>query len=356
MQDQDAPDRARKRAAKACLGCRSRKVRCDVVHRKNRCTNCVLDNRECVVKPRPSRYRKGGVPLIEQAVDLSPIAPQTERQQGDGIFITEPLSATLAYQAGLSGESPTQAPSTPSTGSRELRDIVELNSTEDVENSVNSSSQIKATFRISQAKTFPSVDPSMISMEEMPVSEVLLDSGRWNSRLTSWTGVTRRASIPEPISQSHIIYSHFSFLHLDISLLSGDDVQYLETQGCFKVPGRQAADEFVREYFLHVHPGLPLFDESLFWDMYFRRAIPSQRSRSFLSLFVFQAMLFASCSASRELLPCAPSRLLAYMSQFVPFSTISSLGFTSMRAARATYYRRAKACLLPEATVTMRQS
>ncbi|KAJ4248833.1 hypothetical protein NW762_012671 [Fusarium torreyae] len=131
----------------------------------------------------------------------------------------------------------------------------------------------------------------------------------------------RSRSDAELTGQSHIIYSHYPFLDLDISGLEPDDVHFLEAQSCFSVPTREALDDFVREYFLHVHPGLPLLDEALFWDMY--SSNKQSRYRSTVSLFVFQAMLFASCS-------------------FVPFSTLKSLGFTSMRNARDKYYRRAK--------------
>lgn len=98
--------------------------------------------------------------------------------------------------------------------------------------------------------------------------------------------------------QSHIIYSYYSFLDLDISGLLPDDINYLEGQGCFRVPTPEALDEFVQEYFLHVHPALPLLDEAWFWTIYSRPA----RGRSNLSLFVFQAMLFTACSVCYKLL------------------------------------------------------
>lgn len=48
--DDNANDRASKRrASRACLSCRSRKVRCDVVNTSVPCTNCRLDDVECVV-------------------------------------------------------------------------------------------------------------------------------------------------------------------------------------------------------------------------------------------------------------------------------------------------------------------
>lgn len=46
---------ARKRAKRACLSCRTRKVRCDVSHGGTPCMNCYLDGEECVVLQRASR-------------------------------------------------------------------------------------------------------------------------------------------------------------------------------------------------------------------------------------------------------------------------------------------------------------
>ncbi|KAH7111599.1 hypothetical protein EDB81DRAFT_358782 [Dactylonectria macrodidyma] len=45
-----------KRMAQACLGCRARKVRCDVTLRQGEaCSNCQLDKQECIIKARNSR-------------------------------------------------------------------------------------------------------------------------------------------------------------------------------------------------------------------------------------------------------------------------------------------------------------
>lgn len=47
--------KVRKRAPKACLSCRARKVRCDVSQRGRPCMNCYLDSETCVVTGRASR-------------------------------------------------------------------------------------------------------------------------------------------------------------------------------------------------------------------------------------------------------------------------------------------------------------
>lgn len=100
---------------------------------------------------------------------------------------------------------------------------------------------------------------------------------------------------PQSTADTHVIYSYYPFLKADFSLMSEQDVRFLDSQGCFKIPGRQAVDQFIRVYFLHVHSGLPLLDESAFWKMYSTSGnLP--RSTPCLSLFVFQAILFVSCS------------------------------------------------------------
>lgn len=45
---------SRKRSAQACLSCRSRKVRCDVISHGLPCTNCELDDKSCHVVGRAS--------------------------------------------------------------------------------------------------------------------------------------------------------------------------------------------------------------------------------------------------------------------------------------------------------------
>lgn len=49
----------KRRSTKACLSCRNRKVRCDVVTNAVPCTNCRLDSVSCVLK-ESNRGRKPG--------------------------------------------------------------------------------------------------------------------------------------------------------------------------------------------------------------------------------------------------------------------------------------------------------
>ncbi|KAL2678472.1 hypothetical protein Neosp_009218 [[Neocosmospora] mangrovei] len=82
-------------------------------------------------------------------------------------------------------------------------------------------------------------------------------------------------------------------------------------------------DEFVQQYFLHVHPTLPLINEQDFWAMY--NAQPAEAmSTGRLSLVVVQAMMFLACP-------------------FVPQSVLDTLSLTSVHQARAELYSVTKA-------------
>ena len=42
---------------RACLSCRTRKVRCDVAFKTMGCTNCTLDGKKCIVASRKTKRR-----------------------------------------------------------------------------------------------------------------------------------------------------------------------------------------------------------------------------------------------------------------------------------------------------------
>lgn len=88
------------------------------------------------------------------------------------------------------------------------------------------------------------------------------------------------------------------------------------------MPTRAILDEFLQQYFLHVHPLLPLVNEGDFWDLYCQNPNSSSPTER-ISLLLFQSIMFASCN-------------------FVSKVSIKALGYPNIRAARAALYRRAK--------------
>ncbi|KAL4957088.1 hypothetical protein BDW69DRAFT_180972 [Aspergillus filifer] len=127
-----------------------------------------------------------------------------------------------------------------------------------------------------------------------------------------------------PDMVSDVFYTHHTFLRLPaFSDLPREDYLYLNSKGCFRVPGGAVLDEFVRSYFMYVHLSSPVTDEATFWRIYYGRTLAHEREDATISLFVFQAMLFASCP-------------------FVPPPMLHAAGFPDLRAARNMLYTRAK--------------
>lgn len=94
-----------------------------------------------------------------------------------------------------------------------------------------------------------------------------------------------------------MMFAYFDFLEAEtLSHIAPEDFKFLEYKGCFHLPPRPILDELAREYFLHVHPVLPVIDEREFWEMYFPSGRRAQHRR--IPLLVFRAMLFVSCSVS----------------------------------------------------------
>ncbi|CAK7226178.1 hypothetical protein SEUCBS140593_006153 [Sporothrix eucalyptigena] len=132
------------------------------------------------------------------------------------------------------------------------------------------------------------------------------------------------SAAPSSDSSAFVIFSRYPFLSSKTlwKLDHEDDALVLEQRGCLHVPKKSILDEMMKQYFLHVHPMVPLLNELDFWTMY---NSPTPLSAPFcqMSLFVFQAMLFIVCP-------------------FVSQETLAQLNFSSVPEARANFYRRAK--------------
>ncbi|OAT09007.1 hypothetical protein BDBG_04585 [Blastomyces gilchristii SLH14081] len=268
----DSSQRPRKRARMACTWCHERKVRCDVSIHGSPCTNCRLDGHECTI--RSSACRGRGVRTQLQW-------PEPHSQNGTLVHKSDPVSRMVSRMGPMES--------------------------------------------ILARPTFPQyIDPP----RQPPFF-----GGMWGEQetqfemLRSMNSHLPRTILPfsldSPNGDSNVIFSFYRFIELrDLHTLPTEDVKFLEMKGCLHVPSGPILDEFVRQYFLHVHPCLPVLNEADFWSMYANRNDGIKKPRA-ISLFIVQAMFFASCA-------------------FVPPSVIKSAGFVDSRIARNTLYRRAK--------------
>ncbi|KAK9777243.1 putative Zn(2)-C6 fungal-type domain-containing protein [Seiridium cardinale] len=303
--------KVRKRAAKACLSCRARKVRCDVSQRGRPCMNCYLDSETCVVTGRASRFRRpdrpeenvqaSHPPYDPDHVDCPRTAEDILRSRLNGELASPPTS-----QDGTTRQDGQQVPCDGYAHDDALDSHEEDRQTPIIHpTSANTNVQNITQNSIPQP-IFHDHTPHMApDMSSFLVSEQPL-----------WVG-DQRVQV-----NADITYSYYPFLTLDnLPNVMPQDVNYLESQGCFRVPTREILDEFVQQYFLHVHPVMPMLNEGDFWDMYGESGHGGSGER--MSLLVFQSMLFSSVN-------------------FVPKSSINALGFPSIRIARAAIYRRCK--------------
>ncbi|PGH09318.1 hypothetical protein GX51_00760 [Blastomyces parvus] len=263
----DSSQRPRKRARMACTWCHERKVRCDVSIHGSPCTNCRLDGHECTIRSSACRGR-GARTQLQWPEHF---------QNGALVHKSDPVSRMGPMESILS----------------------------------------KPTF------------PQYIDPNRQPP----FFGEMWGERETqfemfrSMNPHLPRTFLPissdSPNGESNVIFSFYRFIELrDLHTLPSEDVKFLEMKGCLHVPSGPVLDEFVRQYFLHVHPCLPVLNEADFWSMYANRSDGTKKPRA-ISLFIVQAMFFASCA-------------------FVPSNVIKSAGFVDSRTARNILYRRAK--------------
>ncbi|KAF4448686.1 hypothetical protein F53441_7940 [Fusarium austroafricanum] len=176
---------------------------------------------------------------------------------------------------------------------------------------------IEESSTTSSLTTEPVIQPANIqpATQKSPVSP---------AQIPPPTGTT---SIPEPPKFTQVsppgapCHPDYAFLQIpDTKDLLPQDLAFLVSQGCFVVPQRAALDDFLRQYFLHVHPMLPLLNEKDFWLSY--NSVDSDVEYE-MPMLVLQGILFIS-------------------SGFVSSETIKMLGFEDVHQAKLAFYRRAK--------------
>lgn len=110
--------------------------------------------------------------------------------------------------------------------------------------------------------------------------------------------IPRRANLE--LGTNHtVLFSYYPFVAISHnSQVSPQEFNFLQQQGCLSLPTRAMLDEFMHQYFLRVHPLLPLLDEGEFWDAYSMRGAEA-RPTSAIPLLFIQAMVFVACNVSR---------------------------------------------------------
>lgn len=92
-------------------------------------------------------------------------------------------------------------------------------------------------------------------------------------------------------SEHFVPYNHYPFITVNEPTDGLPEVtEFMKTMHCFCLPRPPILDVFIKQYFLHVHPNLPILDEGEFMEVYSNRASNGVG----IPLFLIQAMLVAA--------------------------------------------------------------
>ncbi|KAF5026737.1 hypothetical protein F66182_1156 [Fusarium sp. NRRL 66182] len=269
---------SRKRATKACLKCRRRKVRCDVTRTSAPCTNCRLDGDECVVVRRADPY---------------PVRPD-QRSTSSLSHADHDGEANTISSAGARSPSPIHDQPQGPVPVADVSNLLEQLE-QDALNSPLQNDELVGNHQ-----------------ESTPIPDLLFDEH------AEYSQTSRHEHVP---SELKALYSSTPFLKT--LKLRDSDFQHLNSQGCLRVPSKPILDEFMRQYFLYIHPLLPLLNEADFWHVYDPASSDTASNGTPVSLFLLQAMMFASCT-------------------FVSSESLRVLGFSSILEAKESFYSKAK--------------
>lgn len=273
------------RSSQACQSCRMRKVRCDVIVNGSRCTNCRLDDAECIVLAsrrgknnhtnRKSSTTQATAPSPQQATILGDSGPErTETKNWQDYEVTE-------------------SPATPhGPGSGRVPASVTFEEDSDRQ-------------RNGQA---PTADDTTENETDLPSSEV--DEGF----MTSEPGTNPSNQYQSPARKTLLP----SFITPLSTRIASDDLEFLARKGALTVPEPDLCLDVLRGYLFSIHPFMPMLDFRAFIS-----AILNDQQDSTISLLLFQAVMFAGVNS-------------------LPLELINRLGFKSVKQARKVYFARVK--------------
>ncbi|RYP85408.1 hypothetical protein DL769_000961 [Monosporascus sp. CRB-8-3] len=292
----------KRRAARACVSCRARKVRCDVVEGAP-CGNCRWDNVECIVQE--SRRRKKN--LLDSNLS-SNTAPQSS--EAHPVQLKAKTSAPVNITA-----APLRRPSEVSQFSNNSNDGNGQTGLPD-----GGGLEGHVPHMIYQLSGGLQLDPLMLAKlqtrNNAPRYPSIWPSPRTDRR-GSVSGDLRTAqflnTLEEPDASSHLP----GFIRPLPAKIAAEDVAYLNTKGALTLPTIPLQNALLRCYIEYVHPYMPLIDLNEFLTaVNARDGLCGQ-----ISLFLYQAIMFSATA-------------------FVESKFLKDAGYSSRKAARkASFYK-----------------
>ncbi|CAH0053313.1 unnamed protein product [Clonostachys solani] len=328
----------KRRAAMACVSCRARKVRCDVVE-QSPCGNCRWDNVECIVQE--SRRRKKHLltasvgqqqqsgatadPQVLRAKSITahshpvPIssAADLRRPSSGSVISSSDADASSVSRLPLSGVD-SHVPHLIYQRSGYRNDSVLLNklqpATENPSRAPQPQSQSPLLSQQQQQLPQPQQQqqPRQQSTPQWPTNNViqaataLFEDNRTAQFLSSLEEHDANAQLPP-------------FVRPLPSKVAPEDVSYLHFKGALTLPTIALQNALLQAYVEYVHPFMPLMDIHEFLSIVNRRDGLNGQT----SLFLYQAVMFSATA-------------------FVDMKYLREAGYPSRKSARKSFFQKTR--------------
>lgn len=288
-----------RRAPRACLRCRSRKVRCDVTHKPECCTNCRLDKVECRVESRKRRCQAGGGQVIHHHAGDGMNEGQTDPDltgEEDEEFVSQRTPDNLGHDPSggqSSGQTPTAVVEQPTHSLSTEANYLQSTTTQpdNVLLSVLEAPEPSTQAQLPSQREYQS-EPTE---HHDPLSSFIpfsTDDRKWTSTLPDFIE-------PFPVENP-------------------DDLEVLRRKSIFVLPPRALQRAIMDRFSYYVHPLLPILDLPAFSS-----AIGDGQPEQRVSLLLYHAVMFAGVGAMES-------------------DTALRLGYMSKMNMRKMFYEKAK--------------
>ncbi|KZL81906.1 fungal specific transcription factor domain-containing protein [Colletotrichum incanum] len=334
----------KRRAARACVSCRARKVRCDVVEGAP-CGNCRWDNVECVVQE--SRRRKKNLLTASTAAHLG--AEAQLRSKGanpinihSSAELRRPSNASVASVNGSVAANPVPAAAgvplgaTPAIGAGAAAAAatgigpgvlgglsVPGGSSDGLEGHVPHMIYQRSGYRHDSAALLTKLQSaaaaaaaSADSNSRRLLSNLLAQASLFGG-MTNGDGRTSQflASLEEPDLHAQLP----AFVKPLPAKIAQEDVSYLHAKGALTLPALPLQNALLQAYIEYVHPYMPLLE---LYD--FLAVINAQDGLcGQISLFLYQAVMFAATA-------------------FVDMKVLREAGYPTRKAARKAFFQKTR--------------
>ncbi|KAK5444213.1 hypothetical protein LTS15_010566 [Exophiala xenobiotica] len=330
-------DAVKRRSSRACRTCRARKVRCDITIHGSPCTNCRLDNIDCVllVSKRGSKARSNSADPAHYANTDAISRPQQQRLQDRRKSQQVQSRPELSYQhhprygqeeeeeeEENDNEEQEVPPMTPILSSCELGAAAVPQSEPAQTSSSASNPPTGKIYEVAVGLTFDHEEDDGEGNDDENASDGVgqntptLHATSCSHAGSSLGSASSAARVDSPLSL--VNGSLPSFIHPLTKTLAEDDLEFLERKGAFTMPESEIRDEILRSYVSTVHPFMPILDLSAFLT-----AVTNNTKGNRISLLLFQAVMFAGLSALDPQL-------------------IQRMGFKTTKDARQVFFSRVR--------------